>query len=78
MFKNRFYKAAVMVTLAMSVCSCNKFLDLRPQNGITSDNFWQTKEQLQGAVIGIYNSMIRGPATDFFEWGEVRADFVAA
>lgn len=77
MFKNRFYKAAVMVTLAMSVCSCNKFLDLRPQNGITSDQFWQTKEQLQGAVIGIYNSLLTGPATDYFEWGEVRADYVA-
>lgn len=76
MFKNRFYKAAVLVTLAMSVCSCNKFLELRPQNGITSDAFWQTKEQLQSAVIGIYNNMLTGPAADFFEWGEVRADFV--
>jgi len=76
MFKNRFYKAAVLVTLAMSVCSCNKFLELRPQNGITSDQFWQTKEQLQSAVIGIYNNLLTGPTADFFEWGEVRADFV--
>jgi len=76
MFKNRFYKAAVMVTMAMSVCSCNKFLNLRPQNGITSDQFWQTKEQLQGAVIGIYNGLLTGPAVNYFEWGEARADYV--
>lgn len=76
MFKNRFYKAAVLVTLAVSACSCNKYLDLHPQNGITSDQFWQSKEQIQGAVIGIYSSILTGPATDFFEWGEVRADYV--
>jgi hypothetical protein len=77
MFKNRFYKAAVLVTLAVSACSCNKYLDLHPQNGITSDQFWQTKEQIQGAVTGIYSTLLSGPATDFFEWGEVRADYVA-
>lgn len=76
MFKNRFYKAVVLVTLAISACSCNKYLDLHPQNGITSDQFWQTKEQVQGAVIGIYSTLLTGPATDFFEWGEVRADYV--
>lgn len=77
MFKNTFYKIAVMAVLSLPICSCNKYLDLHPQNGITSDKFWQTKEQLQTAVIGIYATMRTGPAADFFEWGEARADFVA-
>lgn len=78
MFKNTFYKIAALVVLSLPICSCNKYLDLHPQNGITSDKFWQTKEQLQSAVIGIYATMRTGPAADFFEWGEARADFVAA
>lgn len=82
MFKIRFYKAAVAGMLTLVLCSCNKFLDLKPQNGITSDQFWQSKEQLQAAVIGIYSGMIGGtgvttPAANFFVWGELRADFIS-
>jgi len=81
MFKKIFYKVTVLTVIAISACSCNKYLELRPQNGITSDTFWSTKEQLQAAVIGIYNRVLTGnggksPAEDFFVWGEVRADFV--
>jgi len=82
MFKNIIYKATVLTIIAVSACSCNKYLALRPQNGITGDNFWKTKEQLQGAVIAVYSDLETGgqgglsPAAVFFHWGEVRADFV--
>jgi hypothetical protein len=81
MFKNKICKAVVLVAIAISACSCNKYLDLRPQNGITSDKFFQTKEQLQAAVIGIYSALATGagsksPVEYFFVWGETRADFV--
>jgi len=83
MFKNIIYKATVLTVIAVSACSCNKYLALRPQNGITGDNFWQTKEQLQAAVIAVYSDLETGsggkaPAEVFFTWGEVRADFVQA
>jgi len=85
MFKNRIYKAAILAVIAMFSCSsCNKYLTLRPQNGVTSDQFFQTKEQLQSAVIGIYNglcnaqsSSLKAPSELFFIWGEIRADFIA-
>jgi hypothetical protein len=81
MLKNRFYKAGLLVLLTLCFCSCRKYLDLRPQNGITSDQYWQTKEQLQSAIIGIYSGLInaqggKSPAELFFVWGESRADFV--
>jgi hypothetical protein len=71
----------VLALIAVSACSCNKYLELRPQDGITSDKFWQTKEQLSAAVIGVYSSLLTGnggkaPAEDFFLWGEIRADFI--
>lgn len=67
--------------VAVSTWSCNKFLDLRPVEGITNESFWQTKEQLQGAVIGIYNGINynpigEDPARMMFLWGELRGDFV--
>lgn len=77
MFKNRFYKAALLAFLAIFSCSCNKYLALRPQDGITRDKFWQSKEQLQAAVIGIYNGLATGPAANVLTWGEIRADMVA-
>ncbi len=83
MFKKFIYKAAVITVIAISACSCNKFLELRPQNGITSDQFWLTKEQLGAAVTGIYNSLLtssgsyKSPAEVFFIWGEIRADMIA-
>ncbi|QKJ29760.1 RagB/SusD family nutrient uptake outer membrane protein [Mucilaginibacter mali] len=79
MFKSIIYKTALLALLAVSFCSCNKYLELRPQNGITSDKFWQTKEQLQSAVIGCYSALLTGskaPAEIFFLWGELRADFI--
>ena len=82
MSKNIFYKVVILAAVAISTCSCNKYLDTHPQNGITSDQFWQTKEQLQAAVIGCYSALLTGsngtkaPAEDFFLWGEIRADFV--
>jgi len=75
MSKSILYKTIILAVVAMSTCSCNKYLDEHPQNGITSDNFWQTKEQLQAAVIGCYSGLLGG-TTDFFLWGELRADFV--
>src|SRR5689334_10777494 len=65
--------------------SCNKWLDLQPQDGITGAEFWKTKEQVQAAVIGAYASLLASPtnsarplAETFFLWGELRADMIAA
>jgi hypothetical protein len=82
MFKNKLYKALILTVIAISACSCNKYLELRPQDGITRDKFWQSKEQLQSAVIGCYNSVLipfgsrPAPAESFFVWGELRGDMI--
>lgn len=71
--------------LFVSVSSCDDYLDLRPQDGITRDEFWKTKEDIQAAVIGIYSSMLNSPpgVGDFplsqylFMYGELRGDMLA-
>ncbi|MBC7947710.1 MAG: RagB/SusD family nutrient uptake outer membrane protein [Chitinophagaceae bacterium] len=68
----------------VSLFSCKKWLDLQPQDGITGAEFWKTKEQVQGAVVGIYASLLGSPtnsrplAEHLFLWGELRADMVSA
>ncbi|WP_295770170.1 RagB/SusD family nutrient uptake outer membrane protein [uncultured Mucilaginibacter sp.] len=77
MFKKTFYKAIILTSMVVlaTTTSCNKFLELRPQDGVTRDKFWQTKEQLSSAVVALYTSM-GGTTANFFIWGELRADMV--
>jgi starch-binding outer membrane protein, SusD/RagB family len=78
------YKWLFLIVAIAGLSSCKKWLDLRPADGIVSDSFWKTKEQLASAVNGIYASLIGRPpgvsdrslAEYLFMWGELRADMV--
>jgi hypothetical protein len=82
MFKKKIYKILVCSILAISASSCGKYLELRPQDGIIREKFWQSKEQLLSAVIGCYNAILvpansrPAPAETFFVWGELRGDMI--
>lgn len=73
------------ILLAAFGTSCNKWLDQKPQDGVVSDDFWKTKEQVQAGVIGCYASLLGSPsgvndrslAEYLFLWGELRADMVS-
>ncbi len=73
----------LLLVLVISTTSCKKWLDLKPQDGIVREEFWQTKEQVDAAVTGIYSSLLGTndgglSLTElFFIWGEARADMVA-
>lgn len=77
MLRKTFYKTIILTTLAVLVTatSCNKYLELRPQDGVTRDKFWQTKEQLASSVIALY-TMMGSTTANAFIWGELRADMV--
>jgi hypothetical protein len=81
---------SLLLVLAVSGSSCKKWLDLKPQDGIVREEFWQTKEQVNAAVIGIYSSLLThtsasgnpnlhstAPVESFFLWGEARTDMIA-
>lgn len=75
---------AICLVLILSVSSCKKYLDLKPEDGIIRQKFWKTKEQVEAAVVGCYASLLGPPAgvTDrslveyLFVWGEIRADML--
>ncbi|MEO6229553.1 MAG: RagB/SusD family nutrient uptake outer membrane protein [Ferruginibacter sp.] len=80
-------KYTILLLIVLSSVSCKKWLDLKPQDGIVRENFWQTKEQVSAAVTGIYSSLLyTGTNTGsdklsmaelFFLWGEARTDMVS-
>jgi len=73
-----------LLLLFTGLTSCNKWLDLRPEDGIIRQEFWKTKEDVQSAVIGCYSALLNSPpgvsdkplADYLFMWGELRADMV--
>ncbi|WP_394990558.1 RagB/SusD family nutrient uptake outer membrane protein [Emticicia sp.] len=87
----RLLHSSVCVLLLIMPTSCDKWLDLQPQDGITKDKFWKTKEQVQAAMTGVYASMLAPSSTivfnnistpsnslvlSLFLWGELRADML--
>jgi len=65
-----------LIFLVGGLAGCKKWLELKPQDGIVGSEFWRTKEQVDGAVVGIYTS-IQASTELFFMWGEARTDMVA-
>ncbi|MFX6226389.1 RagB/SusD family nutrient uptake outer membrane protein, partial [Acinetobacter baumannii] len=61
MKKKLLYIVLVSATIITGT-SCNKWLTLQPQDGITRQEFWETKEQIQSAVTGCYASLLADPA----------------
>ncbi len=61
---------------AVLLSSCTDWLTLAPEDGVTREEFWKTKEQLNSAVVGCYCSLQNGPVQKMFLWGELRADMV--
>ncbi len=79
---NKLIISALLISLATGFTACTKWLDLKPQDGIVGNEFWNTKEQVDAAVTGIYSSMQASTSGDrpmveyFFIWGEGRTDMV--
>jgi hypothetical protein len=66
----------ILLLIIITAASCKKWLDLRPQDGITRQEFWKTKEQVQSAVVGCYASLLDRVSDYLFLWGELRADML--
>lgn len=77
-------KISILAFFIATFFSCDDHLNLKPEDGTVRQEFWKTKEDVQAAVIGAYNSMLNSPPgvsdrplTDYlFMWGELRADMV--
>jgi starch-binding outer membrane protein, SusD/RagB family len=77
MIRNILYRVCILFAILI-LSSCNKWLDLKPQDGIIRQEYWKTKEHVQAAVTGIYSSLLNEPLVyNLFIWGELRGDMLA-
>ena len=63
-------KIVFIAFLGIFSTSCSNWLNLTPEDGVTREEYWQTKEQVNSAVVGCYSAMIDGPVERMFLWGE--------
>jgi hypothetical protein len=62
--------------LLISFVSCNDFLDQQPISSLSPDGYWQSKEDADNWMAGIYHQMQRTLQNNWFDWGEYRSDNV--
>ncbi|MDP4278028.1 MAG: RagB/SusD family nutrient uptake outer membrane protein, partial [Bacteroidota bacterium] len=65
----------LMAVLLLSGCS--DWLTVEPEDGVTKDNYWTTKEEVYSALMGCYSAMIEdGMPEKMFLWGELRGETI--
>lgn len=59
----------------MGLTSCDDFLTITPSSSIVEEDFWQDKNDLNGAVFACYKRIVDNDMlTKYIYWGELRSD----
>jgi len=74
MLKIKNYKIACVLSLLVSVISCDSLLDEQPITEIGEESFFANNADLEAAVISGYDGMQSFYRDQYFYWGEFRAD----
>lgn len=56
--------------MGISVSGCNSWLDLKPDNSQISDQYWQSKEEVEAVLASAYKQL-RSCLDEFVFWGEL-------
>lgn len=73
MKSNNILAAALGIVLALSLASCEKFLDLQPISEESSGKAYTTASQIEAALTGVYESF---QSSEFYVWDNVIASDV--
>lgn len=71
----KYYTAVAIATMALSFTSCQKALDLLPEDRVDQTNMYQTLADADAAVLGIYGQLA-GLGEKYIVLNELRADLV--
>lgn len=50
----------ILAIVVLTTVSCKKFLDTKPEDFYSTNNYYETEEQLRAALNGIYSNMMNG------------------
>ena len=68
-------KYIVFGIVMASLCSCSDWLELLPPSGLTREEFWKSKEDVEAVLMGGYRSFASLDNLMFLH-GEARADLI--
>ena len=75
---NKIYKNSILALVLVAgtlMSSCTDYLTIIPSDKIVHENFWQTKDQVNGMLAHSYLNLISTDAVrKAIVWGELRAD----
>ena len=62
----------------LSVTACSDWLEIKPQNVITIDDFWNEKSDVDGMIAGLYTTFESQNVVErMMVWGEFRSDNIS-
>ncbi|MBW4888510.1 RagB/SusD family nutrient uptake outer membrane protein [Mucilaginibacter sp. HMF5004] len=73
--KKRGLGLAVMLIAVLSF-GCGKYLDQKPSDSLTRQEFFKNEADANAAMIGVYDAL-QGCVTQFLSWGEYRGDLIS-
>jgi starch-binding outer membrane protein, SusD/RagB family len=71
----KIFKYLIITPIIFVSMSCNEWLELYPPEGLIREDFWQTKEDVESALMAAYGSF-RDLNGILFKVGEIRGDMV--
>lgn len=66
----------IVLSLLLSVVSCNDYLNVIPENEQNSSSYWQSKEEVE-AVLGAGYVKLRNAQERIYLWGEARGNGIS-
>src|SRR5664279_2863952 len=65
----------IAIIIVIVAASCNKdYLDVKPTSSITAGNFYQTQQDIQQAVTGVYSGLRDWPVDIYLYLSEIRSN----
>ncbi len=70
-------KVFVSLSTVLVLASCDQFFDIKPESELVSEDFWQSKSDVESSVAACYRALQEPDVMErFIVWGEVRSDNV--
>lgn len=76
---NIFISFMLLMPMMASLSSCESWFDIKPDDELVSEDFWQSKSDVASAVAACYRALQEPDAMErLIAWGESRSDNVVA
>ncbi|GAB1464427.1 RagB/SusD family nutrient uptake outer membrane protein [Pedobacter sp.] len=72
--RNKYGIKLLWIALLVNFCSCKKFLATEPKDFITQENYYETEEQLNAALTGVYSTLKNSAGYGNFMLGRMGFD----